>query len=106
MRNQDQVIRDTPPEKIRQALASLSRQLTITTRNLETCTEHVSVLEERQGILLTERWGCDHPRRIATAEHLNSQDYHKAIDNLERLVVMRLFELTKLNQSGTGEFGT
>lgn len=39
----------------------------------------------------------------ATAKHLAMREYQLALDKLEGLVVGRLFELTKLNQSGTGE---
>lgn len=50
-----------------------------------------------------DRWTSGHPRRVAVVQDINHRAYNDALDNLERLVVMRLFELTKLNQSGTGK---
>lgn len=64
---------------------------------------HVTQLEASLSIQEKDRWGRDHNSRITIADQLNHQDFVQAIDHLERLVVMRLFELTKLNQSGTGE---
>ncbi|KIJ24803.1 hypothetical protein M422DRAFT_129696, partial [Sphaerobolus stellatus SS14] len=48
------------------------------------------------------RWGAHHPKRLAVVEWMTKREYHAALDNLERLVVQRLFELTKLNMSSTG----
>lgn len=34
---------------------------------------------------------------------MSQREYHRALDNLQRLVVLRLFELHKLNISQTGK---
>jgi hypothetical protein len=35
---------------------------------------------------------------------MKTRSYNQALDNLEALIVARLFELTKMNMSGTGTF--
>jgi hypothetical protein len=37
------------------------------------------------------------------AELVSTRWYHSAVNKLEELVVKQLFELTKMNMSGTGE---
>ncbi|OCH83864.1 hypothetical protein OBBRIDRAFT_815682 [Obba rivulosa] len=81
------------------------------TRRLET--ERRRVAERRDQILrelldMEVRMGIDHrwqrtsPEYIATTKYIASRDYHRALDNLQRLVVQRLFELHNLNLSQTG----
>lgn len=50
------------------------------------------------------RWTPSSPQWKATAATMANREYLLAVDKLEGLVIARLFELTKLNQSGTGEF--
>ncbi|EEB94481.1 hypothetical protein MPER_06697, partial [Moniliophthora perniciosa FA553] len=42
------------------------------------------------------------PHNPGTLAQISSRNYRHALDELERLVVQRLFELTKLNMSGVG----
>lgn len=62
---------------------------------------YVSDLETQLNI--EERWTPDSPEYKRNREQVALWDYHEALDELERLVVMRLFELTKLGMSGTGK---
>ncbi|KAL5514583.1 hypothetical protein ACEPAG_1899 [Sanghuangporus baumii] len=57
-------------------------------------------LEEKLGI--ERRWteSCDDWKRVDI--NVAEREYRKAIDRLEGLVVARLFELSKMNQAGTG----
>ena len=53
---------------------------------------------------LAERW---HPSSVSFTYMLGELDkrkYRRAVDNLERLVVQRLFELSKLGMSGIGKY--
>jgi hypothetical protein len=92
-----------PGPELRKALANLSRNVTTARQKWEGRLQHVAQLEEAMEIAEGRRWDRNHPQRLAVAEFLNHKDYSKALDDLERLVVMRLLELTKLNQSELGE---
>ncbi|KAF9017025.1 hypothetical protein BDZ89DRAFT_1094376 [Hymenopellis radicata] len=80
------------------------------TRAIETAQRHtgekldhvisdVHILEEHLGIEL--RWTPESEQWIATAELLKGRKYRRALDMLKSLVIARLFELTKMNQSQT-----
>ncbi|KAF8580082.1 hypothetical protein K439DRAFT_1620080 [Ramaria rubella] len=67
------------------------------------------LLTLRQALLDLERkleiqktWTPDSEEWKTTERYLNMRTYQRALDTLEGLVVARLFELTKVNQSGTG----
>lgn len=62
------------------------------------------VMDYEQQMALDTRWGEDHPERLKAQSRITHRLYHKAVDDVERLVVMRLFELTKLQMSGLGMF--
>ncbi|KIY48269.1 hypothetical protein FISHEDRAFT_43817, partial [Fistulina hepatica ATCC 64428] len=49
-----------------------------------------------------ERWELDSPEYVECRKELYERQYRRALDELERLVVQRLLELTKLNMSGVG----
>ncbi|THU79171.1 hypothetical protein K435DRAFT_875809 [Dendrothele bispora CBS 962.96] len=61
---------------------------------------HVRMLEQQLGI--TERWTPGTEQWEKTKKMVSSATYQRAVDKLEGLVVARLFELTKMNMSGTG----
>ncbi|KAJ6448968.1 hypothetical protein C8R47DRAFT_999342 [Mycena vitilis] len=50
----------------------------------------------------TERWTGDSKEWQEAAELVSTRRYRLAVNRLEELVVKRLFELTKMNMSGTG----
>ncbi|TFY68930.1 hypothetical protein EVJ58_g720 [Rhodofomes roseus] len=70
--------------------------------------------EERQRVLLGDlvtmearmeikaRWQPSDEEYIKTVKYIGERKYQRALDNLQRLVVQRLFELHKLNLSHTG----
>ena len=64
--------------------------------------EYVSTLEAELDI--RERWTESTPEYKEYYQQNVLTNYLKALDSLERLVVMRLFELVKMSASGTGEF--
>lgn len=57
--------------------------------------------EVRMGI--TRRWEPTDPHYIEALKYSRTRDYQRALDHLQKLVVQRLFELQKMNLSGTGE---
>jgi hypothetical protein len=58
-------------------------------------------MESRMNI--TVRWQPSSPEYIQTLKYTSTRQYHRALDNLQRLVIQRLFELHKLNLSQTGK---
>lgn len=62
--------------------------------------EDLCRFEESHGI--TVRWTPDSPEYQAGVVLTTERRYRKALTDVERLVVQRLFELTKLGMSGLG----
>ncbi|HEV7736206.1 MAG TPA: hypothetical protein VGO47_02390 [Chlamydiales bacterium] len=50
------------------------------------------------------RWTPPSEEWKSTSKKLAMRNYQLAVDKLEGLVVSRLFEMTKLNQSGLGKY--
>jgi hypothetical protein len=63
--------------------------------------QHVLFLEDQLG-LQGARWSEASGEYRETKQKVAERNYHRALDELERLVIQRLFELSKLNVSGTG----
>lgn len=81
------------------------------TRKRETTRRHaqenyekdLKVVQELEGRLgITRRWVPEDEEWQAAARLVANRKYQRALDNVERLVVSRIFELSKMNQSGTG----
>ncbi|KAI5999610.1 hypothetical protein EDD15DRAFT_2193652 [Pisolithus albus] len=68
--------------------------------NYEKDLKAVQELEGRLGI--TRRWVLGDEEWQAASRLVANRKYQRALDNVERLVVSRIFELSKMNQSGTG----
>ncbi|KAJ6447960.1 hypothetical protein C8R45DRAFT_1115598 [Mycena sanguinolenta] len=60
----------------------------------------VQDLEVRLGV--AKRWAAGDEDWVAAAELVSKRCYQRSLDNLERLIISRMFELTKCNMSGTG----
>jgi hypothetical protein len=67
-------------------------------QNAEAMASH---LEVQLGI--DKRWEIGSDQYNHFRQETSLLNYRMALDNLERLVVMRLFELSKLSLSGTGK---
>jgi hypothetical protein len=67
---------------------------------LQNCEAYVFNLENQLGV--AEWWTTESSEYRHYKEEVVIQDYRVALDELERLVVQRLFELSKLGMSGTG----
>jgi hypothetical protein len=83
------------------------------TRRMETKRRHtlevtakslgaVQDLELRLGI--TTQWKPGSDAWVKAAKMVSSRRYQRALDQLQGLVVARMFELSKVNMSGTGKF--
>ncbi|KAJ7143092.1 hypothetical protein C8R43DRAFT_954234 [Mycena crocata] len=60
-------------------------------------------VEELEEILkITARWTTTSPKWLSTVVEVKKRRYQTALDALELLIVERIFELTKMNQSQTG----
>ena len=53
-------------------------------------------------LAITTCWQPSSPEYIHAVQYLGHWKYEKALDNLQKLVVQRLFELHKMNQSWNG----
>ncbi|KAF8181115.1 hypothetical protein K438DRAFT_1601881 [Mycena galopus ATCC 62051] len=60
------------------------------------------VLDLEETLEIVERWTTASPKWTATVAEIKKRKYQLALDALELLIVERLFELTKMNQSQTG----
>ncbi|RXW12165.1 hypothetical protein EST38_g13690 [Candolleomyces aberdarensis] len=67
---------------------------------VERVTQEVVAMEAKLNI--TSRWDSSMPEYLNALQYMAERRYRKALDNLERLVVQRLFELHRLNVSGIG----
>jgi hypothetical protein len=62
----------------------------------------VQALEVKLGIM--QRWQADSPEWENAGRMVAMRKYQRALDTLEELIVARMFELTKMNRSQTGEY--
>jgi hypothetical protein len=60
----------------------------------------VDDFERRHGI--NERWVSSDPQYIQAREYCSQRRFTRVVEELEGLVIQRLFELSKANLSGTG----
>ena len=65
---------------------------------------HLQVLELEVQMGITKRWTPEMREYAETARYICERRYHQALNNLQRLVTQRLFELHRLNLSGIGEY--
>lgn len=66
-------------------------------QNAETLVGHMEHL-----LLIDERWRIGSELYMRYKQEASLGKYRAALDQLERLVVMRLFELSKMSLSNTG----
>ena len=67
----------------------------------EDCLKQIIDLEVSMGI--DRRWDPSSPEYMETLGYLLTRTYQRALEELQRLVIQRLFELHKMNISATGE---
>ncbi|PIL35238.1 hypothetical protein GSI_03028 [Ganoderma sinense ZZ0214-1] len=101
----DKIINVNDPQlaqKQEQHLKQLHTRAKAAFTRWETAQERVLILEDNLNISQQERWKPGSKEYDNALSELVEREYRLAIDNLERLVVQRLFELTKLGVSGLG----
>ena len=69
-------------------------------RKLQLAEAALEDIERRMGI--SERWTEDSAEYKEAQAYVKNRRFIRAVDQLERLVVQRLFELSKANLAGTG----
>lgn len=74
---------------------------TLASGKLAKSEQRVLLSEQALGILEVDRWTEKSERWSTTKRFLRERAYRRQLDYLERLVVQRLMELTKVNISGT-----
>ncbi|KAI0682682.1 hypothetical protein C8T65DRAFT_713785 [Cerioporus squamosus] len=84
----------------RKEIARIRREYLAAQTRLENAEEAVRRIEDMLDIDL--RWLPGSPEYTKMAVELRERKYRRALDNLERLVVQRLFELSKLGMNGIG----
>ncbi|RDB19588.1 hypothetical protein Hypma_013286 [Hypsizygus marmoreus] len=94
------VFTSVAPANIHTAIARVHRRVDSAYAKLQNAETLVGSLEESLNI--EERWTEASPDYKEYYQQNVLTNYTKALDELERLVVMRLFELTKMSTSGTG----
>jgi hypothetical protein len=90
------------PPNIHLAISHAQEWIDLATKKMQAAGEVVHKYEDVLDI--SERWMESSPEYIKYHQEVFLTSYQKAIDELERLVIMRLFELTKMSASGMGEF--
>ncbi|KAJ7747085.1 hypothetical protein B0H14DRAFT_3097053 [Mycena olivaceomarginata] len=78
--------------------SQLARRHAIDQRNRDM--ELVEDLEQK--LAVETRWTSESPQWNATAAAMKKYKYLDALDEIERIILARLFEMTKVHQSGTG----
>ncbi|KAJ7890953.1 hypothetical protein B0H14DRAFT_3081615 [Mycena olivaceomarginata] len=79
-------------------ISHVARRHAIEQRNRDI--ELVEDLEQKLGV--ETRWTSDSPQWTATDAALKKHKYLDALDEIEQIILARLFEMTKVHQSGTG----
>jgi len=92
------------PSNIHTALFLARQRIDSTYAKLQNSEAYVFSLEAQLGI--EKRWDEQSPEYKKYKEQVVIRDYLNALGELKRLVVMRLFELSKLGMSGTGSSST
>ncbi|KAI0771436.1 hypothetical protein BC629DRAFT_1531885 [Irpex lacteus] len=86
----------------RAANESETRQLETSRRNaLHAMTAAIQAVNDLELKLdLHETWTPHHPQYQETLRYMRTRRFHRALDEIQRLVVQRLLEMTKANASG------
>jgi hypothetical protein len=94
---------ETPgtPAENKKVINKATRTISSAHRKWQAAENLVLAIEDKLDILT--RWLPVHPEYVAVVAASGERQYKSALDEIECLVVQRLFELTKLNLMSTGE---
>ncbi|EIW76037.1 hypothetical protein CONPUDRAFT_39384, partial [Coniophora puteana RWD-64-598 SS2] len=84
----------------RKEISNVNRQFTLAYNKLNLQLRHVEEMERSLSIDPDARWGSDNAQRARIQKRIANRLFYKAADDVERLVAMRLMEMTKLQMSG------
>ncbi|KAF8126588.1 hypothetical protein EV363DRAFT_1401744 [Boletus edulis] len=84
----------------RQCSNAMSAEYSSARRKYELQLNVVEHFERQHGI--ETRWSPDDPEYVGAAEYAKHRNFIRVVEELEGLVVQRLFELSKANLAGTG----
>ncbi|KAG6369425.1 hypothetical protein JVT61DRAFT_14862 [Boletus reticuloceps] len=84
----------------RQCSNAMSAEYSSARRKYELQLNVVEHFERQHGI--ETRWSPDNPEYVGAAEYAKHRNFIRVVEELEGLVVQRLFELSKANLAGTG----
>ncbi|KZV79485.1 hypothetical protein EXIGLDRAFT_631945 [Exidia glandulosa HHB12029] len=82
-------------------ITKLEREKRNADRDVDSAEASARLYEEKLAIPAGHRWTDSHKEWHGTIMYIFQRQFRRALDNLERLVVQRLFELTKANMSDT-----
>lgn len=97
----NRVFNDIAPGNLLSTIHQTQRIVDSAYVKLQNSETRVTALENRLDI--GERWQPSFPQYQEAKQELAYRSYRRSLDELERLVVQRLFELKKLNMSDTGK---
>jgi exonuclease VII small subunit len=86
--------------QINVAITQVRQRVDTAYSKLQNAESYVESLEN--GLNIQERWSTTSPEYQSFYQQIVQTNYEQALDELEHLVVMRLFELAKMSTSGTG----
>ena len=86
--------------QIHAAITQVQRRVDTAYSKLQNAESYVESLENSLNV--EERWSTTSPEYQSFYQQNVQTNYERALDELERLVVMRLFKLAKMSTSGTG----
>ena len=72
-------------------------------RRVSSQQDRVEDIEEQLGIELAHRWTPDRREYVEMLDYSRHHHFIRAVEELENLVVQRLWELSKANLASTGE---
>ena len=82
-------------------ISQVHRRVDTAYSKLQNAESYVETLEN--SLQIEERWSTASPEYESFYQENVLTNYERSLDELERLVVMRLFELVKMSASGTGK---
>jgi hypothetical protein len=93
----------TTPESIAADASSTAKNETARRHAQENYDKDLAAVQELERKLdVGSRWTPNHPEWERAGKMVARRKYQRALDNLESLVVARIFELGRMNRAGTG----
>lgn len=88
---------------VKATTTALERTVRHAAENERKLLDNIHMLEEKLNV--KQRWTDESEEWLEAERLVSSVKYRRALDRLEMLLVSRIFELSRLNVSGTGEHG-